>query len=178
MRVMPTLGEPRRTAHPGLMAAFSILLGSLGGFVYFRLHPEALPLHTTTLSRAEPQPLVVPAPAQAIQAAPAPAPAAPAADPALAKAGLSKVAIAIDGPMEKALIDRLGPETGAALGQVISRALVWWMGVPADLRKGDQLEVLYEPRAGEEPVLHAVRYTSAKGGQEFRAYRYQAQGEK
>ena len=177
MRVMPTLGEPRRTPHPGLLAAFSLLFGILGGIVYYHLHPEALPLHTTTLARAEPQPVVAPLPLPAVQAAPAPAP-APAADPALAKAGLAKVAITVDGPMEKALVDQLGQDTGAALGQVIGRALVWWMSVPADLRKGDKLEVLYEPRAGEEPVLHALRYTSAKGGQEYRAYRYQAQGEK
>jgi murein DD-endopeptidase MepM/ murein hydrolase activator NlpD len=57
---------------------------------------------------------------------------------------------------------------------VIVRALAWWVDVPGDLRKGDKLDVVYEERPNEEPVVHALRFESGKLAQTFRAYRYKA----
>ncbi|MGZ3407508.1 MAG: M23 family metallopeptidase, partial [Polyangia bacterium] len=56
--------------------------------------------------------------------------------------------------------------------QVLVRSLVWWLSVPGDLRRGDVLEALYEERAGEDPIIHAVRYRSGKNGRTYKAYRY------
>ncbi len=39
------------------------------------------------------------------------------------------------------------------------------------------MDVLYEMRPGEEPLVHAVRFTSNKTGQTHRAYRFQAAGD-
>jgi hypothetical protein len=81
-------------------------------------------------------------------------------------------------PLEAALVSGAGGETGLALTQVVTRVLDWWVAVPADLRKGDMLEVVYEPQpepgsaaalrgsAGVpwcgEPLVDAVRLQSAR----------------
>jgi murein DD-endopeptidase MepM/ murein hydrolase activator NlpD len=67
---------------------------------------------------------------------------------------------------------------GPALAQVVTRTLVWWIDVPGDLRRGDTLDVLYEVRPNEEPLVYAVRFTSNKTGQTHRTYRFQAEGDK
>jgi murein DD-endopeptidase MepM/ murein hydrolase activator NlpD len=74
-------------------------------------------------------------------------------------------------------VKEIGPEVGRPLTQVVVRALVWWITVPNDLRRGDKLDVLY---AGEGDDLHleAIRFTSEKLGKTLRAYRYQPEGEK
>jgi len=48
--------------------------------------------------------------------------------------------------------------------------------VPQDLVKNDTLSVVYETRAGQEPLVHAVRFTSGKLGKTVEAYRYQPKG--
>jgi murein DD-endopeptidase MepM/ murein hydrolase activator NlpD len=60
------------------------------------------------------------------------------------------------------------------LTQVVTRALVWWVNIPADLRRGDKVELIFEDRPGEEPLVHAVRFTSGKVGKTFRAYRFKS----
>jgi len=50
--------------------------------------------------------------------------------------------------------------------------------VPRDLLRGDKLEVLYQARANEEPLVHAVRFHSLKNDKSYRAYRVQPEGEK
>ena len=66
---------------------------------------------------------------------------------------------------------------GPALAQVVTRSLVWWVRVPSDILRGDTLDVLYQLRPGEEPLVHAVRFVSSKTGQTHRAYRFQVQGD-
>jgi murein DD-endopeptidase len=70
----------------------------------------------------------------------------------------------------------VGEEVGAPLTQVSTRLLVWWLDMARDVRPGDELEVVYELPEGQEPLVHALRYTSGKLGKEVRAYRYQAPG--
>jgi murein DD-endopeptidase MepM/ murein hydrolase activator NlpD len=113
--------------------------------------------------------------AQAAQAA-APTPPPPPADPLVA-AGMARASVKITGPLETALIEAAGPDVGPALAQVVTRTLVWWVDVPQDLLRGDTLDVLYTLRPNEEPLVHAVRFVSAKTGQTHRAYRFQAEGE-
>jgi murein DD-endopeptidase len=69
-------------------------------------------------------------------------------------------------------VDATGSVTGPALTQVLKRALVWWINVPGDLLKGDKVDVLYEERPDEEPLVHAVRFECSKLGRTFEAYRF------
>jgi murein DD-endopeptidase MepM/ murein hydrolase activator NlpD len=102
------------------------------------------------------------------------------------------LSVRIDGPLEAGLVAGAGSETGPALTQVVKRVMVWWIAVPGDLRKGDLLELVYEPQPGQaepgsaaplrgsagvplvrgEPLVSAVRLQSAKAGRTFEAYRF------
>jgi murein DD-endopeptidase MepM/ murein hydrolase activator NlpD len=95
---------------------------------------------------------------------------------ALEKAGLRKLSIRMDGPLERSIVGAAGRTVGLPLTQVVVRALVWWVNVPSDFRKGDRLDVLYEERAGEEPLVYAVRFQSGRLGRLARAYRFQPAG--
>jgi len=105
------------------------------------------------------------------------APARPAASEELDKAGLKRVNALVDGPLERAIVEQVGRQIGLPLVQVTVRALVWWIDVPSGLRRGDRVQVLYATRAGAEPLVHAVRFTSEKTGQTHAAYRFQATGD-
>jgi murein DD-endopeptidase MepM/ murein hydrolase activator NlpD len=96
----------------------------------------------------------------------------------LQAAGLSRASVRVEGPLETAVTAAAGPEVGPALAQVVTRTLVWWVDVPGDIRRGDTLDILYEVRLDEEPLVHAVRFTSGKTGQTHRAYRFQPEGDK
>jgi murein DD-endopeptidase MepM/ murein hydrolase activator NlpD len=122
---------------------------------------------------------VAPAP-QAAAAAPAAAgapAAAPAAAPEAAK-NLKAFTVHIHGALESAIVEAAGKEVGTPLTQVVNRSLVWWVHVPADLVKGDTLSVVYETRENQEPLVHAVRFVSAKLQKTFEAYRFKESGEK
>ncbi len=179
MREMPTLGPPRRTFPFGKLLAF-LVLGAVAGAVYVHRaggieHVRVLSLVPRWARQAPPQARTEPAPPPLIEpAAPAPAPAPP--DP-LASSGLSRLRFTVDGPIERAVDDRVGAQIGPALTQVITRELVWWVPIPAGLARGDELEVLYAPRTGDEPVVQALRFRSARTRQQYRAYRFQAEGD-
>jgi hypothetical protein len=102
-------------------------------------------------------------------------PAAPVAAPTLP--GLKGFTVNIKGPLESAIVASEGKEVGTALTQVVNRSLVWWVRVPQDLTKGDRLSVVYETRDGQEPLVHAVRFTSGKFGKTFETYRFKATSE-
>jgi murein DD-endopeptidase MepM/ murein hydrolase activator NlpD len=100
----------------------------------------------------------------------------PTADEILKRSGVRFISVTIDGPLERSLVASAGRDLGQSLAQVVTRTLVWWLSVPADLRKGDKLDVLFEERNTEEPIVHALRLTSAKAAKIFRAYRFKPQG--
>lgn len=161
MPQMPTLGPPPKKSPAGKVAALAIAAGLIAGGVYWWRGRPAPP----------------PPPLAEIPAAPAePAPPPPPVDP-LVQAGLERLSVRVDGPLETTIVQAVGQQVGPALTQVVSRSLVWWVQVPGDLRKGDTLDVLYEVRAGEEPAVHAVRFTSGKLEKTFQAYRFKPQGE-
>jgi murein DD-endopeptidase MepM/ murein hydrolase activator NlpD len=81
----------------------------------------------------------------------------------------------IKGPLESAIIAAAGRD-GVPLTQVVTRTLVWWVRVPQDLARGDGLAAVYELRSGQEPLLHAVRFTSARLGKTFEAWHYRSAG--
>ncbi len=88
------------------------------------------------------------------------------------KTGLKTLAVTINGPLESAIVSSAGKDVGTALTQVVNRSLVWWLRVPQDLVKGDTLAVVYETREGQEPLVHAVRFTSRKLGKTLEAWRF------
>ncbi|MHB8879032.1 MAG: M23 family metallopeptidase [Myxococcaceae bacterium] len=163
MPLLPSLGpEEKKSPLVPIIAATVAIAALAGGVLLYRR------------SNAPPPP---PPLALAIDAG-APVPAAPPTPAAqLAQAGLKQLSIKVDGPLETGVIGAVGKQVGAPLTQVLTRTLVWWVRVPQDLVKGDGLEAIYEERGGDEPLVHAVRFTSGKHGKTFAAYRFQAQGD-
>ncbi|MBN1206974.1 MAG: M23 family metallopeptidase [Myxococcaceae bacterium] len=166
---LPTLGEPPKRRRFGSVLLVSLIVGGAAGGVYWwKKRTGALPL--------QPPPVAAVAPDAGTVAAVAPAPPPAPVDPLVA-AGLARASVKIEGPLETALVQAAGPGVGPALAQVVTRSLVWWVAVPNEILRGDTLELLYQPREGEEPLVHAVRFMSNKTGQTHRAYRFQAPGD-
>ncbi|WP_228530854.1 MULTISPECIES: M23 family metallopeptidase [Myxococcaceae] len=162
----------------GSVVLVSLVLGGAAGGAWWWKHkgPGALPgmgQQANAGSGAAPD-----AGSATAAAAPTVAPVPHAPPDALTQAGMKRAVISIDGPLETALVGAAGAQTGPALAQVVTRTLVWWVEVPRDLLRGDKLEVLYQERPNEEPLVHAVRFTSLKNNQTYRAYRVQPEGEK
>jgi murein DD-endopeptidase len=181
---MPTLGRSRkRPAGPAFaVAAIVVLVALLAWWKLAHRKPAPPATPTTPVVTAPvtaPPPSGAPATANAdnddggTSAAP-PKPSRSAADEELQKAGVKRLRVEVNGPLETAVVGVVGPELGPRLVQVLVRSLVWWLSVPGDLRRGDLLEALYEERAGEDPVIHAVRYKSGKNGRTYKAYRFKA----
>jgi murein DD-endopeptidase len=102
--------------------------------------------------------------------------AAPTPQDLLRKEGYAYVRAVVRANLEAAISDQVGSELGPALAQVVNRALVWWIDPRTDLRPGDEVEVVYQPRAGEEPVAHAIWYRSQKHAKTYEAARVQLDG--
>jgi murein DD-endopeptidase MepM/ murein hydrolase activator NlpD len=135
---------------------------------------------------AVPAPGSVTAPGTAPGAEPAPA-AAQASAPA--QTGMRRASVIVSGALEDGIAKALSAEDRAQaqqLTQVVNRLLVWHLNIARDGRRGDRIEVLWEPApriegmfgvtASKEPIVHAVRYASQKLGKEIAAYRFQAPG--
>lgn len=178
---LPTLGEPQKRSSFGSVVVISLILGgAAGGVWWWKQHKGALPFDkppaaaTATASVAAGPEGAGAAPTAA---APTAAPAAPAAPTnPLAAAGLARASVKIDGPLETALTQATDPAVGPALAQVVTRSLVWWVRVPNEILRGDTLDVLYQPRPNEEPLVYAVRFVSSKTGKTHSAYRFQVPG--
>lgn len=170
MRVMMTLGEPRRKSPVKSVIGMSLILGLGAGGVYWYRHRDGQqPLFG---KKAEaPAPVAVAAPP--VEVAP---PAPPSTEMLRQKAGLQLASFTMNGALETHFVDAVGP-VGAALAQVATRSLVWWVAVPNEILRGDKLEVLFEERANEEPLVHAIRFESQKTGKTHSAYRFQAEGQ-
>ena len=181
---MPTLGlSPRKKSPFPKVFALAIVAGLIAGAVYWvrripegkTLPPaiakmrEALAVGVDAGSAQPAKPEAAAAPSDAPTTPAAPAKAAP--EP-VRQGGIRLASVVVNGPLETAIVDAAGSVSGPALTQVVKRALVWWANVPGDLLKGDRIDVLYEERAAEEPLMHAVRFTSAKLGRTFEAFRF------
>ncbi len=169
---MPTLGgQRRRSPMPTVLIVLAVLLAVAWLWHRHRAAPATSPLPTldassTTASRATALDAgalaaVLPAPSAAAQAA---------AQEELARAGVVHLHVEVQGALETAVVQATGEADGRRLAQVLVRALVWWLSVPGDLRRGDVLDALYELRSGEDAVIHALRYRSSKANRTFSAY--------
>lgn len=178
---LPTLGDPPKKSPFGPVVAISVLIGLVVGCIWLWRERSSRPAEPAAMAAAQQEDAGTPqAAAPVVAASPADsgtsAPAQPPADP-LSGSGLARASVVIEGPLESALVSSAGPEVGPPLAQVVTRTLVWWVDVPGDLLRGDTLDVLYELRPGEEPLVHAVRFASGRTGQTHRAYRFHAQGD-
>lgn len=186
MSDMPTLGAPEKKQPPiAQVAVIAAVVGVVAGLGYWLSH-RAEPVALVSQAEAAPAPVEAVAPAAEVTpTAGVPTPpvvptvAANAVVPSAAPApkaradGLRTFSATINGPLETAIVTEVGRDVGGPLTQVVNRSLVWWVKVPGDLLKGDTLSAVYEERDGQEPVVHAVRYTSRKFGKTFEAYRFQ-----
>jgi murein DD-endopeptidase MepM/ murein hydrolase activator NlpD len=159
MRDSWTLGEPPRKRHIGPLLVLMLLGTGVASGLWWWKHRSA---RTAPVAQRE---VPKPPPAEPGRATPSP-------DEILKRSGVRFISVSIDGALERSLVGQTGKELGQALAQVVTRTLVWWVSVPADLRRGDRLDVLFEERTSEEPIAHAIRFASAKLGKTFRAYRY------
>ncbi|MBN8468441.1 M23 family metallopeptidase [Corallococcus exiguus] len=165
---LPTLGGPPKRNPFGPVVAVSVILGAAAGGVWWwkqRMADVPMDVASQTASALDAGTV-----AQAPVAPPAPT------DPVKA-AGLERVSIRIEGPLETALVQASDATVGPALAQVVTRTLVWWVRVPGEILRGDTLDVLYQRRPNEEPLVYAVRFVSGKTGQTHRAYRFTPAGE-
>lgn len=196
MPEMPTLGAPEKKQPPiAQVAIIAAVVGTVSGLAWWvtHRHVDAAPPAEPTAAAPAPVAEGVAASPQAELPPPAPIAAAP-AGPALPTAGapaptLAPLAVKKDrsglkaftatvaGPLETAVVGQVGREVGGPLTQVVTRSLVWWLKVPGDLLKGDTLTAVYEERDGQEPLVHAVRFTSRKFGKTYEAFRFQAKGD-
>ena len=179
MPELPTLGEsPKQNPMVGVAIAAAVV-GVLAGGAYWWKSRTPAEQPPAPVAAAQPAPVdaAAPAPSAAPGTAPAAVAAAPAAAPLVpvAKGGLKSFSAKIAGPLEAAVVGQVGKQVGQPLTQVVNRSLVWWLDVPQDLVKNDVLDVVYEERDGQEPLVHAVRYQSAKRGKTFACYRYKTE---
>jgi murein DD-endopeptidase MepM/ murein hydrolase activator NlpD len=171
---LPTLGEPPKRNSFGSVVVISLIVGgAAGGVWWWKHHKGAAPQNPPAAATAATESPDAGPHLTTANATPTPPPAH--VDP-LTAAGLARASVKIDGPLETALTQATDPSVGPALAQVVTRSLVWWVRVPNEILRGDTLDVLYQPRTGEEPVVYAVRFASNKTGQTHRAYRFQAPG--
>jgi hypothetical protein len=180
---MPVLGRSRkRSPAPAVLIVLAVVLA--GFFTWWKFHarktappPAAPPLAAAPTSAPPPAPAAASdgggASADAVKPAPAKVERSP-ADEELHAAGLKRLSATVNGPLETAVVQKVGGELGPRLVQVMVRSLVWWLAVPNDLLRDDQLDVLYEERPNEDPIVHAVRYKSGKNGRTYRAYLFKS----
>jgi murein DD-endopeptidase len=175
MPEMPTLGQPPKKSPVAAIAVVATAVGVLAGGVYWFTHrSDNTP--TAGAPMVVPAPVVIPEPVALVADAGGLAMAAMAVEPAAAPRpeGIQTFSVTINGPLEGAIVGAVGKEVGAPLTQVVNRSLVWWLKVPNDVLRNDTLTVAYETRAGQEPLVHAVRYQSRKFTKTFEAFRFRA----
>ena len=82
----------------------------------------------------------------------------------------------IHGSLYGTLERHLDHDVADPLTSVVKRLLVWWVNPRRDIQAGDRLEILFSVPEGQEPVVHALTYTSAKAGRTFHAWLWKAPG--
>lgn len=173
MPEMPTLGYQHKKRNPfGTVLLVAIVAGVTGGGVYWLSKRGAEQPKAADVAAEQAAVNASNAADSGTGAALADSNLPPSSEDALRKAGLSAATIEITGPLETAVVAAVGRPQGPALTQVITRSLVWWVNVPGDLKRNDTLDVVYEERTNEEPVVHALRFKSEKLGRVASAYRF------
>jgi murein DD-endopeptidase MepM/ murein hydrolase activator NlpD len=178
---LPTLGPQPKKSPLGPVLIISLVLGLAAGGVWWwknrppsEATPPPAPVAAVEPASAVPEDAGMPV---AMAAAATPEVPPPSAVDPLVVSGLSRASVKVTGPLETAVVEAAGPVVGPALAQVVTRTLVWWVDVPGEILRGDTIDILYEARPGEEPLVHAVHFNSGKTGQVHRAYRFQPEGD-
>lgn len=172
MPLLPQLGPRRKSRLPRVLFLAGAVGLTAGGGYYWRKHS----LEQAEIARVEAARAAVAEAERARLEAERNRPPTP--EEVMQQSGLSHISARIDGPLESAVVAAAGRTVGPALTQVVTRSLVWWLDVPGDLRRGDKLDVVFEERAGQEPLVHAVRYESGKAGRTFQAFLFKSEAEK
>ena len=73
---------------------------------------------------------------------------------------------------------KAGAEKADALSMVFSRLFIWDINVGRDLRKGDQVEVIYKIGDDGHPDIGAARLVSKKHGKTYTAFKWKAPEDK
>ncbi|HZH03894.1 MAG TPA: M23 family metallopeptidase [Myxococcaceae bacterium] len=182
MREVVRLGPPPKAGPLRKTVTFALVCGLAAGGYYTwkrRATPQGFPTDSAPMA-ASPSPESLPASTVPVtELAPA-APGAlprPAAAPKPPPSPVRHARVQIQGALESSIAQAVGAKLAPALSQVTARSLVWWVTVPQDLKKGDTLDLLFEERENEEPLVHAVRFTSSKTGKTHLAYRHKAAGD-
>ncbi len=161
---MPVLGDSSRRRRRSSATLWVLVLALAAGGYAWRWKARHSRAGVAAESPAIPELRAAP------PAATAPNPTAEAPGPAAS--GPRRLSVTVDGALETALVQATGHDSGPALAQVVKRLLVWWMRVPADLQRGDRVDLLYEERPGEEPTVLAVRVVSGKLQRALEAFRF------
>ena len=64
--------------------------------------------------------------------------------------------------LEPDIIKAVPNADGPALAQVVKRVIVWWLNPRRDLRKGDRIELVWEPQTDGGPLVLAIWFKSLK----------------
>ncbi len=164
---MPVLGDSSRRRRRAPATPWVLLAAAVAATGYaWRWRVQHRRPEASSVARAAPEPLSPPA------AASPPLPEGVPPSVETPTNGPRRLSVVLDGALETALVQAAGRDTGPALAQVVKRLLVWWMRIPADLQRGDRVELLYEERAGEEPVVPALRVVSGKLQRTFETFRF------
>jgi murein DD-endopeptidase len=195
----PSMRHARAPARSGLtlpLVVVALLVGLGAGFWLGRMtaKPASTPAATaapTATATAAAAPTAIPTPTApgAVSAIPLAVGSTAVAPAALAipASGPRRLLVTVNGPLEEAIGAALPPgdrARAAELTAVVNRLLVWDLQVARDGRRGDRLEVLWEPAspaapglaAAGEPVVVALRYASGKLGTVLTAYRFEPKG--
>ncbi|BDG02584.1 M23 family metallopeptidase [Anaeromyxobacter oryzae] len=198
-------GRAPRRGLGRLVLTIAFLVTAAGGFALGRATAPGgrFPVTVSTGKGAAAQAAPAPAPAGASAATPgaeagaavaapaaAAAPAAPAPPMAAqAPSGPRRITANLTGALEESITAAMPAQDrgfSEQLTQVVNRLLVWDLQVSHDGRRGDRIEIVYEPPGtlppgapgANEPVVQAIRFASQKLGRTFAVYRFQAQGSK
>lgn len=174
--------EPKPVLPKLLAALFLMGAAFAGGFYVGRRTAPRPPPSESVASAPAPAPAPAPGLSSAdggVALAPAPPPSPAAAKPSAVPGGLKTLSATLKGPLEQTITNALpdgDQKIAEPLTQVVNRLLVWSLQVAHDGRPGDNLEVLYELPAGQEPLVHALRYRSEKLGKTLTAFRFKPAG--
>jgi murein DD-endopeptidase len=194
LRPVSRLGDRRSASRVWYVVILvaCLLLGGVTGFFVGRFtaleeiprkpsEVPAAPVAVTIVPEAQPtdsisgQALAAPAPSASSVTPPITPPIATGSQPAANQ--IRRLDITITSSLANTLASKLDSREADLLTAQLGRILVWWMDMRRDVLPGDRLVVLYEPTAGPgELRILAVRFTSRKTNQLFRAYFFERPG--
>jgi murein DD-endopeptidase MepM/ murein hydrolase activator NlpD len=121
-------------------------------------------------------------PQKAEAPAPKPAAAAPAAQAPQVPAGpqieWQQASAQVTGTLERTFTQLLGPELGPQLSQTYARLFVWDVSMRTELSPKDNVDVIYRELGNNEIDIAAARLHVAKKTKTYKAYKWQAPGDK